>query len=127
MRTNIKGDIGELLVMAKLLEEGYWVSKPFGDDCPYDIIADDKQGNIKRIQIKYSTPKDNKVRCNLASSGMHYKDQYIDWVLVINSDTKDVYRLDLNDFNRESAIYLRTKPAKNNQTQGVRLAEDYLM
>jgi len=59
MRTNIKGDIGELLVMSRLLKKDFWVSKPFGDDCPYDILCDDKSGNIKRIQVKYVTKKNN--------------------------------------------------------------------
>jgi len=127
MRTNIKGDIGELLVMTKLLKEGYWVSKPFGDDCPYDIIADDKSGNIIRIQVKYSTPKNNLVRCHLTSSGVHYKEQHIDWVLVVNSDTEEIYRIELDKFTNESSVYLRTMPTKNNQSEGVRLAEDYLM
>lgn len=127
MRTNIKGDIGELLVMSKLLKEGYWVSKPFGDDCPYDILADDKQGNIKRIQVKYSTPKNNLVRCSLTSSGVSYKEQHIDWVLVVNSETEEIYRIELDEFTNESSVYLRTVPTKNNQSHGVRLAEDYLM
>jgi len=113
--------------MSKLLKEGYWVSKPFGDDCPYDILADDKQGNIKRIQVKYSTPKNNLVRCSLTSSGISYKEQHIDWVLVVNSETEEIYKIELDGFTNESSVYLRTIPTKNNQTEGVRLAVDYLM
>ena len=127
MRTNIKGDIGELLVMSKLLKEGYWVSKPFGDDCPYDILADDKQGNIKRIQVKYSTPKNGVVRVHLSSSGKSYKNQHIDWVIILNAETEEIYRIDPSEFPNEAGIYLRTKPAKNNQTSGVKLAENYLI
>ena len=127
MRTNIKGDIGELIVMTKLLKEGFWVSKPFGDDCPYDIIADDKMGNIKRIQVKYSTPKNNCLRCDLTSSGTYYKDQHIDWILVVDSNSEEIYKVDLDDLTTETTVYLRLEPAKNGQSQGVRLAENYLM
>lgn len=127
MRTNIKGDIGEVLVMAKLLKEGYWVSKPFGDDCPYDIIADDKMGNIKRIQVKYSTPKNSKIRCDLTSSGASYKDQHIDWILVVDGESEEIYRVDLNELTTETVVYLRLEPAKNGQTAGVKFAKDYLI
>jgi outer membrane lipoprotein-sorting protein len=127
MRTNIKGDIGEALVMAKLLKEGYWVSKPFGDDCPYDIIADDKNGNIRRIQVKYSTPKDSKIRCDLTSSGTFYKDQHIDWILVVDGDSEEIYRVDLSDMTTETVMYLRLEPTKNGQVAGIKFAKDYLI
>jgi len=127
MRTNIKGDIGELIVMTKLLKNGYWVSKPFGDDCPYDILADNKEGKIIRIQVKYVTPKDDLLRCKLFSNtGVSYKDS-VDWILIVNSDTESVYKLDLSEFDSETAIYLRLTQPKNNQTKGVRLAESYLI
>ena len=127
MRTNIKGDIGELIVMTKLLKEGFWVSKPFGDDCPYDIIADDKMGNIKRIQVKYCTPSGGTVRIHLSSSNKSYKDQHIDWVLAVNADTEEIYKIEVEDHINESGIYLRLEPTKNGQVNGIKFAENYLM
>ena len=88
MRTNIKGDIGELLVMTQLLKKGYWVSKPFGDDCPYDIICDDKLGVIKRVQVKFITPKNGTIRCKLYSeTGVSYKET-VEWIMLVDSVTE---------------------------------------
>lgn len=127
MRTNIKGDIGELLVMTKFLKEGYWVSKPFGDDTPYDIIIDDKNGNVKRVQVKYVTPRNNTLACRLFSNaGIPYK-QSVDWIMVVNSETEEIYCVDTNEINEETTVYLRLTPPKNNQKTGVRLAENYLI
>lgn len=46
--TNRKGDIAELAVAQKFLELGYYVSFPFGDDSPYDLIVD-MNGELKRV------------------------------------------------------------------------------
>ena len=93
MRTNIKGDIGELLVMTQLLKKGYWVSKPFGDDCPYDIICDDKLGVIKRVQVKFITPKNGTIRCKLYSeTGVSYKET-VDWIILVDSVTEICYKV----------------------------------
>ena len=46
------GDIGEYSIIAKLMKiDGIYVSKPFGDNCPYDIIID-INSSIYRCQIK---------------------------------------------------------------------------
>jgi hypothetical protein len=127
MRTNIKGDIGELLVMTKLLKENYWVSKPFGDDCPYDIICDDKNGNLKRIQVKYVTPINNLIRCKLFSeTGVSYKTT-VDWIMVVDSKSEKIYKLNLSDFkDDDTVIYLRIEKPKNNQIKNINLAENFI-
>lgn len=127
MRTNIKGDIGELLVMTKLLKENYWVSKPFGDDCPYDIISDDKKGNLKRIQVKYVTPVNNLIRCKFFSeTGISYKTT-VDWIIIVDSNSEKIYKLDLSDFrDDETVVYLRIEKPKNNQIKNINLAENFI-
>ena len=126
MRTNIKGDIGELAVMKKYLELGYWVSQPFGDDCPYDLLVDDKQGNIKKIQVKYKQLSDTgvvNVRM-LSNTGYPYKDT-VDIIASYCPDTSKIYVVNLKEFSNEKELSLRTRPPLNGQRKNIHLAEDF--
>jgi len=127
MRTNIKGDIGELSIMREFLKLNYWCSKPFGDDCPYDLIVDDKNGELKRVQIKYVTPNENNtLRVKLFSeTGISYRET-VDWIAVYNSESEKCYLLKLDTFNSDVAtLYLKLNKPKNNQSKGINLAENY--
>jgi len=126
MRTNTKGDIGELIAMTRLLQLDYWVSKPFGDDCPYDILIDDKNGKIKRVQVKYVTPRNNLLRCNLLSNtGVEYKNT-VDWILLVNSLDHKIYKVQVEEFHNVTSIHLRLDNPKNNQNIGIHLAENFV-
>ena len=46
------GEISEALVVAKLLKLGYVVSKPYGDNAPYDLIVETNAGDLRKIQVK---------------------------------------------------------------------------
>ncbi|HDZ14711.1 MAG TPA: hypothetical protein ENH60_07405, partial [Pricia sp.] len=48
------GFLNEMKVMVELLSQGFVVSKPQGDYCPYDLISDHK-GILHRLQIKSTT------------------------------------------------------------------------
>jgi hypothetical protein len=127
MRTNIKGDIGELSIMREFLKLNYWCSKPFGDDCPYDLIVDNKNGELKRVQIKYVTPNEsNTLRVKLFSeTGISYRET-VDWIAVYNSESEKCYLLKLDTFDSDVAtLYLRLDKPKNNQSKGINLAENY--
>jgi len=127
MRTNIKGDIGELSIMREFLKLDYWCSKPFGDDCPYDLIVDNKNGQLKRVQIKYVTPDDkNTLRVKFFSeTGISYKET-VDWIAVYNSDSEKCYLIDLEKFDvNVRSLFLRLEKPKNNQSKGINLAENY--
>ena len=127
MRTNIKGDIGELSIMREFLKLDYWCSNPFGDDCPYDLIVDNKSGELKKVQIKYVTPnKERTLRVPLFSNtGVDYR-KTIDWIAVYDSESEKCYLLKLDTFDSDVAtLYLRLDKPKNNQSRGINLAEDY--
>lgn len=52
-KTKTKGDIGVTKVISDLTEKGYAVSVPISEHLPYDLIFEDENGNLKKIQIKY--------------------------------------------------------------------------
>jgi len=125
--TNRKGDIAELAVAKKFLELGYHVSIPFGDDTPYDLIVD-MDGELKRVQVKYLKPtKYDVLNFRLHSdSGKPYKET-TDLMAGYNPDNGQIYLINPNNFVAEKMVSLRLIKPKNNQVQGVNLAENYML
>lgn len=51
-----KGDLAELRVAADLIDRGYGIAIPFGEDSDFDLIA--YRGNeLHRVQVKYTDPR----------------------------------------------------------------------
>lgn len=88
MKTQVKGDIGVIQAIAKLNELGYTISIPLTESAPYDLIAE-KDGEMKRIQVKYITGIQVDLRrIHSNSSGYvvkYYKDHF-DWLFVYKGD-----------------------------------------
>ena len=51
-RTSIKGCTGELKVAIDLLKQGYHVALAVDPQCPFDLVAVDKEGKVKLIDVK---------------------------------------------------------------------------
>jgi len=123
-----KGDVAELAVAAHCLKKGYQVLFPYGEDTRYDFAIESK-GLFKRVQVKYVTPKDGALEVSCRSSNnwsTHaYSTDEIDILGVYDSSSELVYFIDAKIIGKRS-IKLRLSASKNNQTKGVRLAEDYL-
>lgn len=58
--SSVKGDQAELKLAFEIKQRGMHVAEPLGADCPYDLIVDAGDGNIKRVQLKacFSREKD---------------------------------------------------------------------
>ena len=52
--TKQKGDLAELKVASHLLELGYRVAIPFGEDWDYDLILC-RGRRLERVQVKFTT------------------------------------------------------------------------
>jgi hypothetical protein len=48
-----KGDLAELKVAADLVERGYRIAIPFGEDNDFDLILI-RGGQLERVQVKYT-------------------------------------------------------------------------
>jgi len=55
MNSKNKGNVGEAKVLADLIDKGYGIAQPFGDNLPFDLLAIDAQLNIHKVQVKYAT------------------------------------------------------------------------
>jgi hypothetical protein len=65
--TKNRGDETEAKIIATLLEHGFTVSLPFGDNDKYDLIVDDS-GSLYRVQCKTAWQnKPNTIRFNTHS------------------------------------------------------------
>ena len=70
MNVNEKGNFGLIKVMSDLYDKGYHCFTPFDDFSPVDLIAMDKQGNIKRLQVKYRSLLPSKGRYEITAHSM---------------------------------------------------------
>src|SRR3989344_4523829 len=122
-----KGDIAELAVSKRLIEEDWKILFPYGENHRYDLVAE-KNNKFLRIQVKYSTPKNRVLEVNCRSSNnwsvLHYTSKDIDMIAVYNPKSEKVYFIPVSEINH-SLIKLRIEPSKNNQKLKIHLAENF--
>jgi hypothetical protein len=84
-----RGEWAELRFMTRAAELGLRVSRPWGDNAPYDLAVD-YLGRFLRVQVKCTQQKRwNSYRCCIAANGVPYRPDQIDFIaaLVIPTDT----------------------------------------
>jgi len=134
MKTREKGNLGELIAMKEMVKRGYDVLLPTSDHVPFDFVAH-KDGELIKVQVKARRNVDGKItditlmKNNYYNSqGMKreaYNDSDWDWLLVVDVEAENVYKLVRDDFDVK-VLTLRTEAPKNGQTKGIRMAENYL-
>jgi len=129
MHKKTKGSIAELIVASHLMEEGWNMLLPVGENNRYDLVGE-KDGKFIRIQVKYVTPKNGVLEVNCRSSNnwsvLHYSEKDIDVLAVYDSVNKSVYVIPVSKINR-SSLKLRVSATKNNQKAKVHFAQDFLL
>jgi hypothetical protein len=129
-----KGDLAELKVAADLIERGYRVAIPFGEDNDFDLIL--CRGNqLERVQVKYSRSNGEVIPVKCYSHSLtngrirqtkHYTAAIIDWLAVYDATTKRCFYIPSAELGAgRSILHLRLREAKNCQRRGIRFAEDY--
>lgn len=128
MHTKTKGTIAEMAVAAYLLEKGWKVLLPLGENHRYDLVAE-QSGRFVRIQVKYITPKRGRLEVKCASSNnwsvLQYTAKEIDVIAVFDSKNKSIYFVPMTKVRR-SSLSLRIEQSKNNQKLKINLARDFL-
>lgn len=130
MRTFEKGNISEAKLLSKFLELGYRVAIPFGEGSKYDLVIENKEGELKKVQIKTATFNDDCIKLNVCSNNKGYSKQsykgLVDYIAAYCPDNGACYLIPIEDCPTV-AMTLRVKPSKNNQKSKINLASDYLM
>ena len=128
MHTKLKGDIGELIVAQHLLEQGWHVAFPFGENLKYDLIVE-KNNIFKRVQVKAVIPKNGVLNINCRSSNnwsvVSYTPEDFEVLAAVDLVARKVYFVPSTKIGR-NLIKLRIAKAKNSQKLGIHYAEEFV-
>lgn len=130
-----KGDLAELRIATDLVERGYQVAFPFGEDNDFDLILI-RGDSLERVQVKHCTSDGCviPVKCYSASltngrvrEVKHYTAALIDWLAAYDSTSKRCFHVPASLLgDGRSVLHLRLTPARNCQRLGIRMADDYV-
>jgi hypothetical protein len=127
---NQKGDIAETAVALDLLQKGYKVCVPFGDDHRFDLLAYKDIGDFKRVQVKYCGGGTDTVIVSCASrrknGWVKYKEGEIDWIAAFHPQTNQVFYIPGQEAVNRKEINLRLFPQKGRGGKKPKWAKDYL-
>jgi hypothetical protein len=129
-----KGDLAELKVATNLLERGYRIAIPYGEDHDFDLILC-REDKLERIQVKYARSDGEVIPVKCYSHSLtngrirqtkRYTSTTIDWLAVYDPTTDRCFYIPAVDLGAgKNVIHLRLTEAKNCQRRGIRFADDY--
>jgi PD-(D/E)XK endonuclease len=130
-----KGDLAELKVACDLMDRGWGIAVPWGENCDFDLIAY-RDDDLQRVQVKYSRARDDvlPVKCtshSLTNGRVRHTKRYtaamIDWIAVYEPSADRCYYVPASELGEGRCImHLRLRPARNNQRRLIRYADAYL-
>jgi hypothetical protein len=130
----MKGDLAELKVATDLLERGFKLAFPYGEDVDYDLICDTGD-QLHRVQVKHSISNGVvlPVRCfshSLTNGRIRQTKRYtastIDWMAVYDGSTDRCFYIHATELGEgRSVLHLRLVEARDGQRKGIRFASDY--
>jgi len=130
----LKGDLAELKIATDLVERGWKIAIPYGEDSDVDLIAYRNQ-DVQRVQVKYACSDGCVVQIRPQSQSLtngrvikvkRYTARTIDWLAVWDRTTDSCFYVAAADLGTgRRCIHLRLVPTTNNQQRGIRFADDY--
>ncbi|HKZ24347.1 MAG TPA: group I intron-associated PD-(D/E)XK endonuclease [Acidimicrobiia bacterium] len=128
--TTAKGEVGEAIILADLQRQGHGVAIPFGHDLPYDLIVVRKEdGNLERVQCKYTTSNGRVILAKVTSDSAWVKHRYtgheVDWIAVYDATTDQCLYIPSCEWDGLAKMNLRLTPASNGQLKRIRFASRY--
>jgi hypothetical protein len=128
------GELSQIHIIASLLEAGYRILTPYGDNARYDLVIEDAEGKFWRVQCKtgWTDEKKSVIKFATASSYNHTVKNKVwknyrgecEFFAVYCAETKGVYLIPVEEVGLTQA-QLRLTPTVNNQEKGIRWAKDY--
>jgi hypothetical protein len=118
MSTKQVGDGSEAVVLAELVDRGYSVSVPFGDNDPYDLLVDTGT-DLYRVQVKTGWLEGGRIRFKTGSKTTRngeptvedYTDEEVDVFAVRCEELGTLYWVPFSEVGSKST-YLRVEPAE---------------
>jgi hypothetical protein len=126
--TKTKGTQAEIEALCYFHKNGYFVSIPFGENAPYDLIVESPTKKCYRVQVRRSSWVDDVLPVSLRVISKNYTRTIdlsrIDLFAIWDGDT--FYVIPVQEVeNAVAFIYLRRVPAKNGQKKRVHLAASF--
>jgi hypothetical protein len=131
----MKGDLAELKVAADLLERGYKIAIPYGEDWDFDLILE-RNDALERVQVKHGHSNEGFIRVQCRSNSLtkgkvkrikRYTARTIEWLAIYDSSGDTCYYIPAGELGSgRDELVLRVKPTRNGQHAGVRYANQYL-
>ena len=131
------GERSQAHIIARLLDVGYNVLTPYGDNTRYDLVIEDADGQFWRVQCKTGWIEEGGAYIEFATASLYYhtragrtehgrKDYrgQIEYFAVYCPDTAKVYLVPIDHVGAANAR-LRLLPTANQQKKNVRWATDY--
>ena len=130
-----KGDLAELKVAVDLVERGYRIAIPFGEDVDFDLILI-RDERLERVQVKHAESDGHVVHVKCYSHSLtngrirrtkRYTSRTIEWLAVYDKTTDTCFYISAAELGEgRSVLHLRLTEARNNQRERIRYADDYL-
>lgn len=122
------GEITEAKVLAELVELGYNVAEPFGENTRYDYIVDDDD-DLYRVQVKTGRLDGGAISFDVCStmsnsSGSREESYHGDIDAFAVWYDGSLYWVPIEDAP-SAKMKLRIEPTKNNQSANINWADDY--
>ena len=119
-------------MLARLVELGYPVLLPFGDNERYDFVIESSPGVFSRIQVKTGKLLEDRgvVSIPVSSSQNHRgrgRQDYhgdVDFIIAYCPQLDKIYRLDIDDVGK-SEVALRVSPSQGGGSSPIRWATEY--
>jgi PD-(D/E)XK endonuclease len=131
------GERSQAHIIARLLEVGYNVLTPYGDNTRYDLVIEDADELLWRVQCKTGWVENDGAYIEFATASSYYHTKagrtehgrrdyrgQIDYFAVYCPDMRKVYLVPVDHVGTTNAK-LRLVLTKNKQEKNVRWAQDY--
>lgn len=131
------GERSQAHIIARMLESGYNVLIPYGDNMRYDVVIEDVDGQFWRVQCKTGWIERDGAYIEFKSSSSYYHTRagrtshgrrdyrgQIEFFAVYCPDTGKVYLVPVDHVGTSHAN-LRLLPTGNKQEKNIRWAKDY--
>lgn len=130
MNSKDVGNISEAKSLSRLLELGFKVLLPFGDNYRYDLVVD-HNGSFYRIQVKTGHLKNGKIETSIRSinrqNGEYIRKNYkndVDFICIYCPELDKIYMVPIDDCP-DTSVILRVEYPKNNAKSNIRFAQEY--
>ena len=101
-----RGEWAELRFMTRAAEQGLRVTKPWGDNSPYDFAVE-SHGHFLRVQVKCTQYKrQHSYVCTICSSHVVYRPDQLDFFAALVIPTDTWYILPILATNNQPSIVL---------------------